>query len=97
MQLYFTAVGLVILALGYVLDRTKRYDGQSALVALAVFAASNLALEHFRGYAPARRLWYGVPQLTWVALATLIVTVAVLAVCEWRHRRVRTTPIEAAA
>lgn len=97
LQLYFTAVGLLILALGYVLDRYKRYDGESALVALAVFSGCNVLLEPFRGYAPLRRMWLGVPQLTWVALATLVVTVAALLYCEWRLRGARARSLGATA
>lgn len=88
LPLYFTAVGIVILILGYALDRSRRYDGESALIALAVFSASNVVLEPFRGYAPLRRFWLGVPQLTWVALLMTLVTVGTLLYCEWRRRRV---------
>ncbi len=89
LQLYFTAVGLVIFAVGLWLDRRKRYEGQSALVALAIFAASNAYLEQFRGFAPLRRYWYGVPQLTWVALATLAATLIVMAWIEARRWQAR--------
>jgi phosphatidylglycerol:prolipoprotein diacylglycerol transferase len=89
LPLYFTAVGIVIMAVGYGLDRRKRYVGESALVALLIFSASNVALEAFRGFAPMRRYWYGVPQLTWVALATMLVTLTVFVYCELRHHRGR--------
>ncbi len=89
LPLYFTAVGVLIALAGYALDRRKRYEGESALVALLIFSASNAALEGFRGYAPMRRYWAGVPQLAWVALATMGCVLAVLAYCEWQHRRRR--------
>jgi phosphatidylglycerol:prolipoprotein diacylglycerol transferase len=92
LQLYFTAVGLLIAAAGWTLDRHKRYEGQSALVALLLFAGFNVLLEPFRGWAPARRTWMGVPQLTWVAGATFVATLLVLLYCEWRRRGVVIAP-----
>lgn len=97
LQLYFTAVGLLIAGVGWALEARKRYDGESALLALLLFSATNAVLEPYRGFAPLRRYWLGVPQLTWVALATLAATVGVLLVCEWRHRRIRNRALEAAA
>jgi phosphatidylglycerol:prolipoprotein diacylglycerol transferase len=87
LPLYFTAVGVIIAAVGWGLDRRKRYDGESALVALLIFSASNVLLEGFRGFAPMRRFWGGVPALTWVALATMLATLVVFLACELRHRR----------
>lgn len=96
LQLYFAAVGLVIATLGFAFDRHKRYEGESALVALLIFSGSNAALETIRGYAPMRRFWYGIPQLTWVAVAMSIVTIVVLFYCEWRQRRPVTPVAEVA-
>jgi phosphatidylglycerol:prolipoprotein diacylglycerol transferase len=94
LQLYFTAVGVLIMLLGYWLERRKRYEGQVALVALLVFSAANAFLEQFRGYAPMRRYWYGVPQLTWVALATMAVALLMLIYAELRRSRDdRVTPV----
>ena len=90
LQLYFTAAGLAIMALGWWLDARKRYDGEVALMALLVFSASNAFLEQFRGFAPMRRYWLNVPQLTWIALVTMVATLVAIAWCErtrWRARR----------
>ena len=87
LQLYFMAVGIVIIVVGYWLERRKRYDGQVALIALVIFSAANAFLEQFRGYAPLRRYWFGVPQLTWVALTTMIVALVLLVYAEARRAR----------
>lgn len=87
LQLYFTAVGVVILLVGLWLEKRRRYEGQSILLALLIFASSNALLEQFRGYAPLRRFWFGVPQLTWMAVALAIATAVALLLLELRHSR----------
>jgi phosphatidylglycerol:prolipoprotein diacylglycerol transferase len=98
LQLYFTAVGVLVVLLGRWLEPRRRFDGEVALVALLIVSASNAALESFRGFAPIRRYWFGVPQLTWVALATMLGTLVALVYFELRHRDARTKlPAEVAA
>ena len=87
LQLYFTAVGVVIYLLGLWMERHKRYDGQSVLLALLLVSASNAVLESFRGYAPLRRYWYGTPQLTWIAAAMTVAVALVLLVRELQNWR----------
>lgn len=86
LQLYFSAVGVLIVATAFWLYPRKRYDGQVALVCLVLFSTTSLALENLRGAHALRAYWGTVPQLTWTALAMTVLSVGALLVGEIRHR-----------
>jgi phosphatidylglycerol:prolipoprotein diacylglycerol transferase len=87
LQLYFAAVGLVVVLVGLWLHRRKAYDGQMALVALVLFSATSAWLEPFRAEVATRIYWGALPQLEWVALALTAASLAGLAWAEVVHRR----------
>ena len=89
LQLYFAAVGLLILLTALWLHPRKRYDGQVTLVALLIFSATSAALEGFRQDFGLRVYWGTLPQLTWVAMAMTATALLVLVIAELAHRRGR--------
>jgi phosphatidylglycerol:prolipoprotein diacylglycerol transferase len=82
LQLYFAAAGVGIAVLGTWLQGRKRYDGQVALVALVVFAATSTALEPLRADLPTRVYWGPVPQLLVVAAVMTVAAAAALLAAE---------------
>jgi phosphatidylglycerol:prolipoprotein diacylglycerol transferase len=91
LQLYFSAAGLLVMALATWLHPRRRYDGQVFLVGLAVFAATSAALEGLRGDATLRAYWGQMPFLTMVALGLLAVAMLGMIAAEaglWWRRRV---------
>lgn len=84
LQLYFAAVGAVLIALSYWLQPRRRYAGQVALAALMVFSIGAAALEVIRDDYYPRVYWGPLPQLQWTALAMTMVSTVALAVAERR-------------
>jgi phosphatidylglycerol:prolipoprotein diacylglycerol transferase len=97
LQLYFVAAGLLITAVACWLQPRKRYDGEVALVGLAVFSTSTALLEFLRADTFTRLYWGALPQLTWIAFAMTAVSVAALAAAELAHRRIDPDPQAASA
>jgi phosphatidylglycerol:prolipoprotein diacylglycerol transferase len=89
LPLYFAAAGLAITAFLLWLRPRKRYDGQLALWLLVLFSASSALLEPIRADDPMRVYWGPLPQLLWVAAGMTALSVALLALAEYRHRQPR--------
>ena len=87
LQLYFSAVGLLITAVALWLHPRKRYDGQVTLVALVIFCATSAALEELRAPFALRAYWRGIPQLSWVLFGMTVASICALLVAEFRHSR----------
>jgi phosphatidylglycerol:prolipoprotein diacylglycerol transferase len=87
LQLYFSLVGVLLIGVGFLMQPRKRYDGQVALVAIAIFSASSLLLEGMRAPFALRAYWRGIPQLSWVLLAMTLGSVVALLLAEARRRR----------
>jgi phosphatidylglycerol:prolipoprotein diacylglycerol transferase len=87
LELYFAAAGVLITLVALWLHPRKRYDGQVALVALALFSAAAAWLEPFRAEVPQRVHWGPLPELEWIALAMTVTAVVALGVAEVWHRR----------
>ena len=87
LQLYFVAVGLALTLLGIWMHRRKTYDGEVALVALLLFAASSTALEFLRADHVGRVYWGSWPQLAWTAAALTLTAASALGVAQRFHSR----------
>ena len=88
LQLYFAGLGLLVTAVALWLHPRRRYEGEVALVGLALYSAGAAALELFR--ADFRQVYWGpLPQLEWVALAMAAISLGTLAASEFEHRRGR--------
>lgn len=87
LQLYFAGAGLAITAVALWLHPRKRYDGEVALVSLALFSLSTAAFEFLRADAQPRVYWGPLPQLTWMAFALTAASLAALVAAELAHRR----------
>jgi phosphatidylglycerol:prolipoprotein diacylglycerol transferase len=87
LQLYFAAVGLLLIVGALWLRPRRAYPGQVALLALVVFSASTVVLERFREAYGASPRWGAWTQLEWTALVLTAVSVVGLGVAEVRHRR----------
>lgn len=85
LQLYFGAVGVVLLGLWRSLHPRRRYDGQVALIALLVFSAAAAVLEPLRAGDDARVYWGPLPQLLWTALGMCVISGAALVAAERRQ------------
>lgn len=86
LQLYFSAVGIVIMATGFWLHRRRRFEGEVALVGLTIFSVTSYFLEDLREGFALRAYWHGIPQLSWVALGMAIGSLTALAIAEIVHR-----------
>jgi phosphatidylglycerol:prolipoprotein diacylglycerol transferase len=86
LQIYFALLGLLVTAATLAVRRRKRYDGEVALVALAVFTGGSALLELLRIDYAERPYWGPLPQLTWTALALFAVTLAGLVRGAMRNR-----------
>lgn len=91
LQLYFLVAGLLIMAVSLGLARRKRYDGQVALVAMVLFAATSAAIEPFRADYFPRSYWGPLPQLLWTGLAMTAAATAALVLAERAHRHAART------
>jgi prolipoprotein diacylglyceryltransferase len=87
LQLYFAAVGLLLIVGALWLRPRRAYPGQVALLALVVFSASTVVLERFRETYGASPRWGAWTQLEWTALVLTAVSVVGLGAAEVRHRR----------
>lgn len=98
LPLYFAAAALMTAAVALWLHRRKRYDGQVALAALALFSISSALLELLRADTESRVYWGPLPQLTWVALAMIAAALAgmVLAGRSCRSQTARTAELRRA-
>jgi phosphatidylglycerol:prolipoprotein diacylglycerol transferase len=96
LPLYFAAAALGIAAVAAWLHRRKRYDGEVALVALALFGTSTALLEPLRADTHSGIWWGPLPQLTWVALAIALGAFAGLVAGDYRHRRRAARTLEVA-
>jgi len=86
---YFALAALGLALAGRWLDPRRRYDGQVALVSLALFSVSTWALELFREDVPGRAYWGDVPQLTWTAAGLTGASLLALGAAELMARRSR--------
>jgi phosphatidylglycerol:prolipoprotein diacylglycerol transferase len=87
LQIYFALLGLLVTVVTLAVHRRKRYDGEVALLALALFTGGSALLELLRVDYAERPYWGPLPQLAWTALALFAVTLAALAWGAMRHRR----------
>jgi len=86
--MYFAAVALLITIVGRFLYRRRRYDGQIAVLSLALFSLSTLVLDGFREAIPGQAHSGALRQLVWMAIALSVRSVALLGACEVSgHRR----------
>jgi phosphatidylglycerol---prolipoprotein diacylglyceryl transferase len=92
-QLYFALAAVLVALCALAMRRlrsARRYDGQIALVALLLHSLSAAAIEPFRADHPGRVYWGALPQLEWMALATIAATsLALVAVPRLAARRRR--------
>jgi phosphatidylglycerol---prolipoprotein diacylglyceryl transferase len=87
LQLYFVAAGLMITVVALWLHPRKRYDGEVALVSLALFSISTALLEFLRADSQLDAYWGPLPRLMWVAWAMTAAALAAFAGAERAHRR----------
>lgn len=87
LQIYFGAIGLLLIVGALWLRSRRAYPGQVALLALVVFSASTVLLERLRESYGASPLWGPFTQLEWTALALTVVSVVGLGMAEILHRR----------
>jgi phosphatidylglycerol:prolipoprotein diacylglycerol transferase len=87
LQIYFALLGLLVTVVALAVRRRKHYDGEVALLALALFTGGSALLEFLRVDYAERPYWGPLPQLAWTALALFAATLALLAWGAMRHRR----------
>jgi phosphatidylglycerol:prolipoprotein diacylglycerol transferase len=93
LPLYFSAAALCIAAVCLWLHPRRGYEGQVALVGVALFAGSSAALEPLRENGVLRAIGpWGIPQLTWFALILLGATLAAMLAIEFGGRRRHLAP-----
>lgn len=87
LQIYFALAAVLSAVVALRVRRRKRWDGQAALVAVAVHSASSSALETLRADHVGRVYWGALPELEWAALVMTGAAVVALGAIEMAHRR----------
>jgi phosphatidylglycerol:prolipoprotein diacylglycerol transferase len=87
LPLYFATVAIAITVVARWRYPHRRYDGQIALLSLALFSLSTLGLEFLRAPIRGQTWWGPLPQLVWIALTLSVASVLLLVVCEPLQRR----------